>query len=636
MVLVATVAAVAPILVAGIRGALRGWTPTGDNAYSAIRAWDLFSSNPPLLGTWSSASLYTGHEINPPGPLQFDLLAVPVRLLGHGPGTAIGLAAINAVAVGLIACLVARRAGPAIAALAMGTSALLSWSMGSEMLYDPWSQHSPLIPFSLFLVAVWCAVAGDRVALPVMVVAGSYAFETHLSYTILVPGLAAVAVAIMAVRALGERRTDPDGWKSHGRRSALRWAGLTGATVLVCWAQPLFEQLTSDGEGNLLGLLRSSSPDAPTPGLGRAIRAFGGTVAVPPMWLPPSYDSPSFHVNGTGRPTWLAASALVVLASALAVLAWRARSRGSQVVAAAALTGLLALVLGFVTTLRMPVRLGMVATYARFMWPLGMVIWLTLGVALLDEARARWKLVPHRLALPGLALALVAGLATLPTVDNESATFPWTIDAIEAMDDDVVAALDGQGPVLVELQNHLSVGSVGPAVFVVLQDAGIRFYVNDQHLISQLGTARRFEPGDAAVRLVVKGGSHAAAGPGEELIASWSPLSDDEEAEVAALSAELRDIVADHGVPLRTGGEVALERQRLDGLLADIADAESHPDDVVDLDTLWELWTGVPAIFENGPLLDRQVFPEELMDRWADLTVRRERQPISIYLAPLT
>ena len=70
------------------------------------------------------------------------------------------------------------------------------------MLYDPWSQYAPLLPFALFVVAVWCAVAGDLVALPIMVVAGSYALQTHLSYSLLVPGLA--GFALVAVR--GERR----------------------------------------------------------------------------------------------------------------------------------------------------------------------------------------------------------------------------------------------------------------------------------------------------------------------------------------------------------------------------------------------------------------------------------------------
>ncbi|HEY3141778.1 MAG TPA: hypothetical protein VGJ86_11650 [Acidimicrobiales bacterium] len=620
----ASVAAVVPILVAGIRGALTDWTPTGDDAYSAVRAWDLFTSNPPLLGTWSSASDYTGHEINHPGPLQFDLLAIPVRLLGHGAGTAIGLALVNATAVTLIAWLVHRRLGPAAAALAAGASALLSWSLGSEMLYDPWSQHAPLIPFSLFLVAVWCAVAGDTVALPVMVVAGSYALQTHLSYTVLVPVLAAFALVAVIVHL----RKD--------RRRAIRWSLITAAVALGCWAQPLIQQYTSEDEGNLAALARSAGADAPTPGLARAVRAFGGTVAVPPMWLPPSFGSPSFHLSGAGRPTWLAATALIALTLALALLGWRAHRRGSTAVATGAWTGLAALALGFVTTLQMPIRMGMVATYARFMWPLGMVVWLTLGVAVLDEVRAHLTsaTASRRLVLPGLALALTAGLATLPRVDNQTASPRWTVDAIHGIDDDVVAAVEDQGPVLVEMHAHLTVGAVGPALFVVLQDAGIPFLVDDEHLVSQLGEDRRADPGEAKVRLIVKGGREATAGPNEELIASWQPLSDDEQARLDDLSDQLRTIVADQGVPLTDDGQRILEGLGMDDMLQKLAQAKDDPDTVVKDEVLRELWSGVPALYDGHPVIDEDVFPAKLMRPWSQLIQRYERQPISVYLAP--
>src|SRR6266511_2553598 len=145
LALVATLAAITPILVAAVRGVRRGWTPTGDDSYVAVRAWDVLTSHPPLLSTWSSASAYAGRDMNHPGPLQFDLLALPVRLLG-----------------------------PSAAALAMGGCGLLAWSMGSEMLYDPWNLHASVIPFALFVVTVWAAVAGDRMALPIMVVSGTY------------------------------------------------------------------------------------------------------------------------------------------------------------------------------------------------------------------------------------------------------------------------------------------------------------------------------------------------------------------------------------------------------------------------------------------------------------------------------
>jgi hypothetical protein len=612
LAVIATAAAAVPVVVAGVRGTIRGWIPTGDDAYSAVRAWDLFSADPPLLGTWSSASTYTGHEINHPGPLQFDLLAVPVRLLGHDAGTSLGMTAINATAVVLLGWLVARRLGPAAAALAMGLSALLSWSMGSEMLYDPWSQHAPLIPFALFLVAAWCAVVGDRVALPVLVVAGGYALQTHLSYSLLVPGITVVVLGALVIR------------------REIRWALATSAAALVVWAQPLYEQLAGDGEGNIAGLLGSADHGMRTPGWGKAIRAFGGTIAVPPMWLPPSFGHPSFQVNGHGRPTGLAATALVALAAALAVLGWRAYRRGSRAVAAGTAVALAGLAIGFVTTLRMPLPMGMVPTYSRFMWPLGMVVWLALVLAAADELRAT-----RRLAIPGLVLAVVAAVGALPTVDNSTAAPRWSMDAVRAVDDDVVAAVEGRGGVLVELPYTTAVGYVGPPVYSVLQDAGIPFYVSDEHQVSQLGEARRYRPGDAGIRLIVRGGPEDRAGPGERLVASWSGLSAAEAAELERLTARVRAIIARHGLVLGDGAEDSLRGGGLGRLVDELVAAREEPDKGLEDGTVLMLWSGPVAAWVGAPMLDRDVFPPDLMDRWADLADQAATQQVTIYTAPI-
>jgi hypothetical protein len=92
---------------------------------------------------------------------------------------------------------------------------------------------------------------------------------------------------------------------------------------------------------------------------------------------------------------------------------------------------------------------------------------------------ARWAAV-------GLAATVVAAAATVPTVDNGTAASPWTVDAIHQVDDDVVAAVDGESGVLVEMGGHLVVSASGPALFGVLQDAGVPFYVDDVALVRQL------------------------------------------------------------------------------------------------------------------------------------------------------
>jgi hypothetical protein len=682
---------VLPVLVAGFRGALRGWTPTGDNAYSAVRAWDVFTPHAPLLGTWSSASAFTGHQINHPGPLHFDLLAVPVRLLGHGAGTAVGLAVVNALAVALLGWLVARRLGTAAGTLAMAASALLSWSMGSEMLYDPWSQHAPLIPFSLFLVAVWCVVAGDLVALPVLVVAGNYVIQTHLSYTLLMPGMTIFALVGLAVGYVHQRRHDPEAWKA-GRGSLVRWLLIATATQVVVSSQPIFEQLTADGEGNITALIRSRSAEAPTPSLGAALRALGGTVAVPPAWLPPSFGSPSFRLDGSGRPTWLAAAGLVALVVLMAVLAWRALHRGSRPVFAGLITSELALALSLVTVVNAPVRWGMAPTYLRWMWPLGMVVWLTVAVALLDEITSRrrrsapapapapagdepgtntdltedgigtdasddaaapsaghdeaadgaatpdpaaGRRSPRWAAAPGLALACVAAVAALPTVDNGSASPPWTVDAIHDIDDDVAAVVDGEPGVLVDLGSHVSVGASAPALFGVLQDEGVPFLVSDPNLVRQLGDDRAYEPGDATIRLSVRAGVADEPQPSERLIAESHPLTADEQDELDRLTTQVRDLIADNGLPLIEDAPAVFADLGQPRARAEIEALAGDPDAALASGRVRELWSGATTLWSNGPLLDPDVFPADLMDRWTDLDAQSRDQVIKVYVSDL-
>lgn len=642
-VVAAGLAAVVPVVVAGVRAALRGWTPTGDDAASAIRAHDVFTGNVPLLGTWSSASAYTGHLISHPGPLHFDLLAIPVRLLGPGPGTAVGTALGNAAAVAALGWLVHRRLGPAAATVAYGLAACLTWSLGSEMLFDPWSQYAPLLPFALFVVAVWCTVAGDVVAAPVAVVAGSLALQTHLSYVLLVPGLAAFGAVAVLGRLAVLRREAPAAWPARWRRAG-RWGAVTLAVALLCWAQPLAEEVTAEGESNLTALVRSASAEAPTPGPGRTIRALGGTLVVPPAWLPPSYGSPSFGLDGRGVPTWLAALGLVGLAAACGVLGARAWRRGSTAVAAGAAVALVGLVLAVATCLRAPIRFAMAPTYFRWMWPFGMVLWLVLAVAVLDELgagrRRGWRpgwLPPWRGRpwAPGLALAVGAGLLTLPTVDNGNASPPWAVEGAHAVDDPVVAAVRGRGPVLVDVEFSVASVAIGPAVQTALVDAGIPFLVRGAVPVRQLGEGRAYAPGAATQRLRIAGGFGGFPRPGERLVATFHALSDAEQAELDRRTAEVVALVEEHGLPLSDDAERVFDELGQPWRARQLRDAAADPVGAVHHGLVVALWQGGEAGYARGPLLDTTEFPRPLMDRWAELQALRYDSWLVVYRSDL-
>ena len=227
----------------------------------------------------------------------------------------------------------------------------------------------------------------------------------------------------------------------------------------------------------------------------------------------------------------------------------------------------------------------------------------------------------------GLAVTVVAAAATLPTVDNGTASPPWTVDAIDQVDDDVAAAVDGEPGVLVEMGSHLAVGASAPALFGVLQDAGVPFYVDDVALVRQLGTARAYEPGDATVRLVVRGGRFDRARPGERLVAASEPMSSAEERELARLTGEVREIVDRHGLPLaEQARSVFTMLDQLDEVdrIAAVAD---DPDEALSSGLVRRLWAnGALTDLAGGPLLDTRVFPAELLDRWSELDERSENQ----------
>jgi hypothetical protein len=145
--------ALLPIVVAAIRAIAGDWVAVGDNAYFAIRARDVLTDHHPLLGTWTSASLTIGLDVNNPGPLLFDALALPVKL-GGDAGLAIGVALINVASVVGMAVAARRQAGVRGVVAAMAAATALGWAIGSELLVDPWQPHSLLLPVLCYLVLV--------------------------------------------------------------------------------------------------------------------------------------------------------------------------------------------------------------------------------------------------------------------------------------------------------------------------------------------------------------------------------------------------------------------------------------------------------------------------------------------------
>jgi hypothetical protein len=628
----AAAAAVVPILVAAIRAYSRGWIPYGDDAYFTVRAWDVFSRDVPLLGTYSSATgRVAGYAINHPGPLQFDLLAVPVRVLGHDLGTAVGQALINATAVALVAWLTNRLLGRTGSTLAMAGSALLVLSMGSEVLYRPWGPYAAVLPFLLLLVAVWCSLADDPVALPVTAVAGSYCLETHLSYSLLVPGLVLLTAGWTILRLVRPTQTSPD---EARKRATRRWGAVALVAGAVCWIQPVFQQFTAPGMGNLSAIAHSAGNSVGTPGLEMSIRRLAQTVALPPAWLPPTFSEPPTPLD---PPPSLASAglALALLVAATAILGWRAARRGSQAIAAGCATSLVAITLALATLPRMPTYAdGMPIHQLMWLWPLGLVAWLVIAAATVDELAAR-DVRPRLLVGAALAIAVVAGAAALPTRAGIHEPFAWAVPGVRAVEDDVVEAVRGKGPILVDMPYSTSTSLIGPALLPVLQREGIPFLVRDDGYVQTLGERRRYEPGDATWRLTITGQLNAQPpGLDDRLVARWTDLPSGQGRELDRLTGELRSALVATGLPLVPGAADRLRDAGFTDMVALADNARSDPEAVLNGEVFLVLDAVLPAIWSE-PIIDPDRFPVELIPRWIELTDGSQNRTISIYLGPI-
>jgi hypothetical protein len=510
---------VVPIVVATSRALLSGWLPLGDNGILLVRARDVGTSHHPLLGSWTSASIEAGQNINNPGPLYFDLIALPIKVLGPWVGLATGVMAVNLAAV-VFAVIVAGRLAGRVAMLTVAAAiATLEWSMGSDLLFDVWQPNALILPTVAFAMACWGLAAGRLWFLPVAVGIGSLLVQTHLSYVYLVT----IALVGAGVLALGQRR-------AQDRTLAWRpWAWPLGASfsvVAVAWIQPVIEQFTASGRGNLAALVDVAQQDTDRLGPSLGTRLLAEVLAVPPFWGRPSYDTaiPWWRLDGNevapvvSLP--LALFAVGLLVALLAGALWFNRAQRRSGLTAMVAMSLVFLVGALVSLTLMPVGIGdfVVPHQMRWLWPLGAFVFTSLMLTIVhhlvaQRSRRDGVLAAGLVAVVGVA----AALAALPS--HTSTSGPVTDqDALPAAKRLVAGMerLEGRGAVLFDTTTLLFAEPYSGLVFAELQDRGIPFYFEDEVWVRQLGDSRRYRD-NADLRIWLRSGG--AIVPPEELSA---------------------------------------------------------------------------------------------------------------------
>jgi hypothetical protein len=324
---VLTALVVLPALAAIVASWGRTWWPAGDWAMLEMATADTGSANTRLVGPYSR--LGWSH----PGPALFWLLAAPYRLSGAASWSLLSTAALVNLASLVGAMVFAwRRGGLVLTALvALGLGSVVASSVvdvDSGMLADPWNPWITVLPTALLILAVVSVWLGDRAALVVTVVVGSFLAQSHVGYGPLV-------AAMWATAAVGA-------WR-HGVMTR-RWLLVGGLLPLVVlWLPPVIDQLF--GTGNLWALVGGFGGQDRPLGLGGALEIAARQLD----WGGPWMGGVEPNVMGTGSIEGLPLASLVmpvlVFAGAAALATWRRchdAVRLQAVVAIAAVTGVVA------------------------------------------------------------------------------------------------------------------------------------------------------------------------------------------------------------------------------------------------------------------------------------------------------
>jgi len=272
---------------------------------------------------------YSRFGWNHPGPLYFYLQAPFYAASGYRAQSLFAVAlAINLAALCAIAWVLLREKEGWLAAAIIAGLTLFAWS-APRLLASPWTGHVPVLPAIAFVVIAGAVVAGRATLLPLALVFGSFAAQTHLASAPVIGVLAIAAVAAVARQ------------KSASVESRVKVLAISESVLLVAWALPIVDAVVNRG-GNVLALWRFFVARGGGHDLREAFHAWSyGLTGV----MRNDFGLPwggHFSMHGL---SWVLplAIAQVVLVSLVAV---RARRAGRRFEAALALCALVASLVG--------------------------------------------------------------------------------------------------------------------------------------------------------------------------------------------------------------------------------------------------------------------------------------------------
>jgi hypothetical protein len=501
----------------------------GDVALIELQIRDVLSADTPLVGA------YSRYGWAHPGPLMFELFAVPYRVLGND-ATALRLTTLlfNAAVSAALLWLLWRRGTAAVMAIGTAT-VLLVWGLPPGALSYGWNVTVTDLPFVLVVVGCWCALCGDRYALLVAALAASFVFQSHVGVGIVLGPAFVVAVVAVA------RRSMRDGFDARG------W--IIGVAAVALTFLPALYDTLFHWPGNLGELARwSLTNDEPAVGMADGLRMLG---RVSSLSFPFEPGIPGRFLLGVAT---IEAGALpglsVVLLAAAGAVAWRSGWAVERTLCA--LMGIVwASAVAAVASITYPLGWWLVDWFQ----PLG---WLTWGTI----ALVAWRVVQRYADRGAATLATVAVLGWLGLLAG--AVIAHTTDVVQADDRTAevvrpVAELTEAAESITEPGDVVRLDAVGSALSAETMMSGVgnrldasgRRVCVTEALAYKFG-AHRVCPEEVDVHLVVRSEPGLAPPPEidgrtSELVVAIDPLDEAERAEVDAITAEAAAILERDG-----------------------------------------------------------------------------------------
>jgi hypothetical protein len=336
----------------------RGWRALQDDATISIRTFETFSFNPPLLGQFSTSSIGSGHLLFDPGPLQYWLLAIPVRI-DPSQGVLWG----GALVIGLVLSLGVEalwRSDHVVACGVLGLAILdLAWAIPSVFNRPMWNPNFS-IPFLITsIVLAWLVSMGSLQWWPWLVFTASVVVQSEVFFAFFAVALIVVPLCLGIVR----RRPDRLGW--------LKWGLAVG---FLCWFPTVLQEV-GDRQPNLTLLLEAHRGGPPV-GIAFGLRSLGFAASTRPIWTLPSTHL-AFLVFDLLSQTPL--DGLLTLAVLIAIAVWASMAGRESLGALATIVALSALCL-VVTFGVVPKPIVYTLLYLGYvLWIVGTLVWITVG-----------------------------------------------------------------------------------------------------------------------------------------------------------------------------------------------------------------------------------------------------------------